>query len=203
MRLYVFATGKGWLFMQGSVGVNKQDDDFELVLKARRSELGAFDRLCGNYSAMINKILASFEFRASERDDLYQEGLIGLYKATVLYDSNISSFSTFAYICIRRSVISALKKQSSVYSTIDIDEINENDFSLLEATNPEALFLSKESYDSLLVRIDSVLSPYESRVLKLYLHGISHNEIAASVGKDKKSVDNAISRIKLKLRQQL
>lgn len=182
---------------------SSKEDELELISRVRLSKHGAFDELCDKYCAMTNKILSSFEFRASDRDDLYQEALIGLYKAAMLYDDSISSFSTFAYICIKRSVISALKKNSQTNSIIDIDEINENDFSLLEDTNPEALFLSKESYNSLLVKIDSVLSPFESRVLKLYLHSIPHNKIAELVEKDKKSVDNAIARIKLKLRQQL
>ena len=170
-----------------------------LVRDASHSKQDAFATLTENYSPMIHKLLGSFKISPNDREDLFQEGLIGLYKAVMMYDSRLSSFGTFAYLCIKRSMLSAVKaynKNTDEYedpeTALDIPDSEEN--------RPENLLLSKESYQQLLKKIDSHLSTYENRILKLFLTGVSHDMIAQKLDTSRKSVDNAICRIRRKLK---
>jgi RNA polymerase sporulation-specific sigma factor len=169
------------------------------VRDASHSNQDAFAALAENYSPMIHKLLGSFKISPNDREDLFQEGLIGLYKAVMMYDSRLSSFGTFAYLCIKRSMLSAVKaynKNTDEYedpeTALDIPDSEEN--------RPENLLLSKESYQQLLKKIDSHLSTYENRILKLFLTGVNHDMIAQKLDTSRKSVDNAICRIRRKLK---
>lgn len=170
-----------------------------LVRNAAHSDQDAFAALAGKYSPMINKLLGSFSFSQNDREDLFQEGLIGLYKAVMMYDSRLSSFSTFAYLCIKRSILSALKAYNKTTDDYENPE-TALDIPDSEDSQPENLLLSKESYQKLLNKIDSHLSSYENRVLKLFLTGVSHDLIAQKLDTSRKSVDNAICRIRRKLK---
>ena len=176
-----------------------QTDTNELVSRVKSSVPGSFEELSERFSGMIHKILSGLGFPPSEKDDLFQEGLIGLYKAAMLYEPELSSFSTFAYVCIRHGILSALRKMPSQA----VESGYEEALSLSDTTSPESIFLGKESHAALLERIDGLLSKYESCILKYYLSGLPHSEIARLVGRNVKSVDNAIARIKHKLSRSL
>ena len=181
----------------------------ELVQLAKSGDHDAFMRLSEQYEWTIRSFVKNTGVENDEKDDLYQEGLIGLYKATIAYNVNLDvSFSAFARVCIRHSIISALriyygKKNFPIRSSLSLDT---NDGEAVEiqglgpVTEPERLLIEKESYKNLLNLIDNSLSRYERDVLKLFLQGEPYGEISKRLKMTTKSVDNAIQRIRGKLK---
>lgn len=181
----------------------------DLTGLVKSGDQDAFIALSSDFSGLIRRVIASYEVDNSEQDDLYQEGLIGLYKAALAYQPSLNaSFSTFARICIKHSIVSALriyygKKNFPIRSSVSLDSDNgelTEVYGLGPVTEPEQLLIEKESYDALLSNIDIKLSPLERDVLKLFVQGNSYGEISKRLQMSSKSVDNAIQRIRGKLK---
>ena len=174
-----------------------------LIEKTRHTDKNAFKHILSLYSDMLYSIIHFFDAPDCDRDDLYQEAQMGLYKAVMTYDSRYSSFSTYAYICIKSSVLSWLRKskaksnipQSMIYSLSDEDFDVISDFD-----NPEDKLIDRENLEILMQKIDDLLSPFEREVLSLYLSDDSYVNIASALSTSEKSVDNAIQRIRRKLK---
>lgn len=140
---------------------------------------------------------------AAEQDDLVQEGLIALYECSRSFDDTRGvPFEGYALTCIRRRMISTIRK-NSVDCSLSIEECQSLPDLVSTAPAPEDYALGKESVERLRVFIQSHLSPLERRVMGLHLEGASYREIAAQIGKSEKSVENALSRIRTKLSKQL
>ena len=183
---------------------NFRNDDalMELIDKTRHTDKEAFKHILSTYSNMIHSIIHSIGVPAIEYDDVYQEAQIGLYKAVMFYKEEYASFSTFAYVCIKSSVASYMRNASSkgnvpasLLSEDDVDEVTSS------FATPESQIIDKESLELLMIRIEKLLSPFERKVLSLYLADNSYCEMAKLLSKDEKSIDNAIQRIRKKLRQ--
>ncbi|MEA4832748.1 RNA polymerase sigma-H factor [bioreactor metagenome] len=190
-------------------------DILSLIYRARGSDQDAFRFISERYKAMLCGIVRGLIRPGVEFDDLYQEGLIALFKAVMLYNPDYSSFSTFSYLCMKRAVISAYRKSVRSGSAEIPDSSSpsdpDNDFSGDEqlyntfvfpdnSVTPESLYLDKESTELLFKKIDGLLSRYENEVLRLFLTEKSYDEIASALGVSRKSVDNALSRIRSKLK---
>ena len=185
-----------------------QDSYSTLVDLVKKGDHDAFLELAREFDNSIRKIANTPNVDDNEKKDLYQEGLIGLYKAALTYDnSSDATFSTFAYICIKHSIISALriynsKKNYPIRSSLPLD--SDNDIAEIQGlgliTQPELLLIEKESYEILISKIDSELSKYERSILKLFLQGMTYGEISERLKTSTKSVDNAIQRIRGKLK---
>ena len=166
----------------------------------------AFFELSARFGAMIHEIVNSCEISAHEKEDLYQEGLIGLYKAALSYDPlRGASFSTYAYHCIKHSIFTFLrvyfsKKNEPVRAFSPIEEMAAEQCPDL-CTDPEKLFIDKESVQVIKELVDTSLSKYERQVFKLFLGGRSYDAIAGILSTSSKSVDNAIQRIRGKLKK--
>ncbi len=182
---------------------SRSPDTLELIYKAAHGNQDAFRTIAEKYEPLIHKLLGSFHVPESEKDDLFQEGRIGLYKAVLMYDPELSSFGTFAYLCVKRSILSAVKAYQTKNNALlqfPQEEEDPSGLALGAVDGPETALINKESYALLLERIDSHLSDYENTVLRLYLTGVSHDLIAQRLATSRKSVDNAVSRIRRKLR---
>lgn len=175
----------------------KAVDTLALIYRAARGNQDAFCTIAQRYTPMLHKILGGLAVGPNEREDLFQEGLIGLYKAVVMFDPALSSFNTFAYLCVRRSMLSAARALGKVPQELSLPE---QEMAIDPLSEPETLLINQESYRLLRQRIDAHLSPYETNVLKLFLTGVSHDLIAQKLSTSRKSVDNAISRIRRKLK---
>ena len=177
----------------------------------------ALECLIGRYKDIVNMKANKFFMVGSEREDILQEGYIGLYKAVKSYDAEKqNSFKTFAGICIERQLITAVKNSnrqkhiplnSSVSlnsSAFEEDEDGEiTVMEVLDANNKESedpleIIAKKEYMDAVEKNIDSNLSDFEKKVLGLYKNGYSYNAIAEKLDTKVKSVDTAIQRIKKK-----
>ncbi len=178
-------------------------EEQELLNSAKKSEL-AVETLLNSYKPLVSKIARQYFLVGGEIDDLVQEGMIGLYKAIQTYDeSKNASFKTFASLCIKRRMQTAVKKQftikSSVFNELFDDEMLDYMEPPSEKENPEEKAISKEKYEYMNKEIKTKLSDFEYEVLKKYLGGLSYVDIAKEYNVSKKSVDNALFRIRGKL----
>ena len=153
----------------------------------------------------------------AEAEDLIQEGMIGLFKAIRDFDEEKeASFRTFANICIVNNMVSAVKASNckkhqplnqGISLNADSPDGEDGGLSLIEeltdtkSRNPEDMLIDRENVEILQSEIDSALSEYEKRVLTLYLGGMDYTEIAATLMKSDKSIDNALQRIKGKIKR--
>lgn len=195
------------MFKDPTSGSGSDLPDAELVKLYSGGSDSAFAVLTDRYIGLIRSITSKYRVAGLEPDDLTQEGLMGLLCAAKSYDSSgPASFRTYASLCINRRVISLLKRSESGKSKalnnyVSIDDEGCEGFPSGE--NPEDMYIGKESLDQLAKAITELLSERERRVLSLYLAGESYAEIAASLCSTTKSVDNAMQRIRRKLRDHI
>ena len=196
-------------------------DDEQLIVLIHDGGRGeTIDYIMNKYKDLVRKKAASMYILGADRDDLIQEGMIGLFKAVRDYDAGRdASFSTFADLCISRQMYSAIKSLSrkkhmplnsyiSIYasredsdqgSDVSLEEILESDSNLI----PEQYVLDQENLKILEENIDKDLSELERQVLDLYITGMSIKKIAGVLGRDEKSTDNAMQRVRAKLKKYL
>ncbi len=192
--------------------------DEELVALSHAGETLADEVLCERYKNVVRMKARPYFLIGADREDLLQEGMIGLYKAIRDYSPEHSmSFRSFADLCIVRQIITAIKRATrkkhaplnsyvSIYRTAAEDERERpliDTMAGVRTEDPEELFISRESLSGMTEMLDQMLSPLEKEVLGLFLEGCSYQEIAARLNRGTKTVDNALQRIKKKLEQYL
>ena len=205
--------------MKGNVQELEYDDlnnlsDDELVEYVHNGNDKAQEVLIKRYNNFVLAKSRSYFLVGADREDIVQEGMIGLYKAIRDYKiDRLASFRAFAELCITRQIITAIKaatrqKHQPLNSYISLNKPiydEESDRTLLDVlkggklTNPEQLFISKETYDLIERKIGEMLSDLEFDVLQEYLKGKSYQAIAETLDKHVKSIDNALQRVKRKL----
>lgn len=191
----------------------RENKDGKLVRLAQSGDNDAMEQLCAEYKDTVRMLARPYFLIGADRDDLIQEGMIGLYKAVRDYEpGHDMSFRSFAELCIVRQIITAIKQATrkkhvplntyiSFYKATD----DENERTLIDTMpaartdNPEELIISRESMTDMTKMLDTMLTPLEKNVLELFLEGHSYQEIAAALGRRPKTVDNALQRIKKKL----
>ncbi len=176
--------------------------DEALVELIRNSDDTAFKQLYDRYLPKIRTMTYSFQGLGYDFDDLIQEAMIGFFTAINVYDFKSSAFSTFCYTCMRRMLVALLRKNNRKKNLQNNSVIytDETFFDIPALTDPEAEYITKEDFERLKKRIVTELSPFERDVLYYYLSGRNYKEIADILLIDKKSVDNALQRIRRKLR---
>ena len=190
-------------------------DDHYLVALAKQGRPDAYDRIVRRYYGFVRLKASSYFLLGGDADDLLQEGLVGLYKAIRDYRSDReSSFRSFAELCITRQIITAIKtatrnKHSPLNQSLSFSQTpaadGESEPALDEllpgpaAHDPVNQVISAEELHSLVDCLSTALSELESSVLSLYLDGRSYEEMAARLGCDTKTVDNALQRVKRKV----
>ena len=171
--------------------------------------------LVTRYNRLVRTCARPFFLTGGDSEDLTQEGMVGLIKAVREYDGEKdASFRTFAEICIRNRLYSVLRsaardKHKALNQSVSLDtpDFDSNSYtsgpSNLAQRNPEDTMIDREHTAALLSGVRKQLSEFEAKILGYYLDGLSCREIAESVGKPPKSVDNAVQRIRRKVAQQL
>ena len=186
----------------------QEEYDNELAGAARRGDSTALDRLIKKYTPMVRKIISGYNLPGNEREDLLQEGLIGLYGAVLAFDETQSKgqgqesaagFAFFAKLCVTRRINTAAKAAvRGKHAPLSAYEPISPHIKDREQT-PEEAFLDKEALEALSERINAKLSAAEKRALSLRLAGMTSDEIAARMGCSRRSVDNALFRARRKL----
>lgn len=208
------------------VGVKKEEIiieeqeliDEEVVEAAKNGEIIALELLIKKYKNFVRSKARSYFLIGADREDIIQEGMIGLYKAIRDYKPDkLSSFKAFAELCITRQIITAIKtatrqKHIPLNSYVSLNKPiydEESDRTLLDVisghkiTDPEELIICKEELVHIEGKIGEILSDLECKVLMLYLQGRSYQEIAEDLNRHVKSIDNALQRVKRKLERYL
>lgn len=191
--------------------------DEELIARVRDGDDQALVDLLERYRRFARAKGRSYFLVGGDREDVIQEGMIGLYKAIRDYDPGYeASFRSFADLCITRQILSAVKAATrqkhtplNAYVSLDRPESADSSRSVSETIvitdeeDPLRRIVEGDELDQLREIVDEVLSGLETKVLDLYVAGCSYQEIADSLGRQVKSVDNALQRVKRKLEQRL
>ncbi|MZP30237.1 RNA polymerase sporulation sigma factor SigH [Heliobacterium undosum] len=209
------------------VSVNAQRellDDFEqlvdeeVVEMAKEGDEEALEYLINKYKNFVRAKARSYFLIGADREDIIQEGMIGLYKAIRDFRCDkLSSFRAFAELCITRQIITAIKtatrqKHIPLNSYVSLNKPiydEDSDRTLLDVisgtkiTDPEELIISREEFDDIEEKMGEILSSLEWKVLMSYLEGKSYQEIAVDLKRHVKSIDNALQRVKRKLEKYL
>lgn len=195
---------------------NMTDED--IVDAARADHPFALDYLISKYKNFVKNKARTYFLIGADRDDIVQEGMIGLFKAIRDYDrSKLASFRSFAEICITRQMITAIKtatrqKHIPLNSYVSLNKPvyeQESDRTLLdmiegsEDPDPLEIFISREEIDYMETQLGALLSELEWKVLRRYVEGKSYQEISEEIQRDVKCIDNALQRVKKKLERQL
>jgi RNA polymerase sporulation-specific sigma factor len=192
----------------------KDKSDEEIVAQAKSGNNRAQEYLISKYENFVKAKAKSYFLIGADKEDIYQEGMIGLYKAIRDFNPEKStSFKAFAEICVIRQIITAIKtatrqKHIPLNNYISLNKPiyeEESERTLLDVltglkiTDPEELMISKEQINYIEGKISKVLSGLELEVLTSYLDGKSYQEIASDLERHSKSIDNALQRVKRKL----
>lgn len=182
--------------------------DEQLALLAQQGNSNAELELFNKYRSLINKCSRGYFLIGGDIEDLVQEGMIGLYKAIKNYSADkAATFSTFASLCIRRQIQSAVrnasaKKNKALSSAVPIMDEDSDDtgvYLIADGESPDSILIHRQTSQAIFEELKKMLSPLEYDVLKYYLSGLSYQQIASKTKQTKKSIDNALSRIKKKL----
>lgn len=184
-----------------------QCNDEELIFRLRAGENEISDYLMEKYKEFVRKKARAMYLIGGETDDLIQEGMIGLFKAVQNYQpGKEASFRTFAGLCIDRQLYNAIqnsnrKKHLPLNSYVSLSEEGEaGDLEGQWTEDPEAVVIDRERTEALKQEISRSLSSMENKVLKYYLQGYGYVKIAELLEKEPKSIDNALQRIRGKIR---
>lgn len=194
-------------------------DELSLIVAAQQGDEAASSALVARYRGFVRCKARSYFLAGADRDDVIQEGMIGLYKAIRDYDpSRQASFRSFAELCITRQLITAIKsatrqKHSPLNSYVSLsrstsmedegDRVLADILAAREVCDPAEIVISAWETVSIREGFMQVLSPFETEVLRLYVEGKSYQEVGASLQRGVKSVDNALQRIKRKIELQI
>lgn len=192
----------------------KCESEEKIVEEAKKGNTRAQEFIISKYENFVKAKAKSYFLIGADKEDIYQEGMIGLYKAIRDFNGEKStSFRAFAELCITRQIITAIKtatrqKHIPLNTYISLNKPvseEESDRTLLDIissikiTDPEELIISQEQKKFIEEEINKVLSDLEIQVLQSYLEGKSYQEIACDLDRHSKSIDNALQRVKKKL----
>ncbi|MFC0300730.1 RNA polymerase sporulation sigma factor SigH [Virgibacillus soli] len=191
-------------------------DDEEIISLIHEGNDQALDYLIHKYKNFVRAKSRTYFLIGADREDIIQEGMIGLYKAIRDFDGDkLTSFKGFAELCITRQIITAIKtatrqKHLPLNSYISLDKPiydEESDRTLLDviagskSIDPQELLINQEKHGDIEIKLAESLSDLERRALHLYLDGKTYQEISVDLKRHVKSVDNALQRVKRKLEQ--
>lgn len=190
--------------------MNEELINDEVIKLAQNGDQEALDLILKEYKKLIYLNIRNYFLVGADQDDLLQEGTIGLLKAIKNYSEGKASFKTFATLCIRRQILTAVRS-STAQKNSALNEASGNNLETEDGHedypkelysnvryNPEAIFLSKEKIMEFQDFVEHNFSPFERQVFNYMIKGFSYKEIAAELEKTPKAIDNSFQRIKRK-----
>lgn len=192
--------------------------DEELIAELRKGNSDAEEYLFKRYACISKKIISSFYIVGAERDDLFQEAMLSLYKAVKEYRLDRKcGFKSYAITCMKRHIITVIRRSTrqkhgplnnyisfsspigEENSGIDFNDKIKDD----SVIDPENIIVSREREYMIMCVLQNNLSKFEKKVLSCYFSGLSYNESSVVLNTDSKAIDNALQRIKKKMRDEL
>lgn len=199
--------------LSGSEGKMKKYEEFtdeQLIEMLRDGEQEIADYLVDKYKNLVRKKARALYLAGGDQEDLLQEGMLGLFKAVQEYQSDKDAvFYTFAISCITNQMYKAVtssqrQKHQPLNNSLSLNELEESTgWNLITEDSPEKILLEQERNAHLNNRIESMLSTFEKQVLEMYLGGDNYIRIGEKLKKSPKSIDNALQRIRKKVRETL
>ena len=200
--------------MPGNMDFSCMSDE-QLVDLARKGNEAAGESLFLRYKNFIRVRVRRYFLEGADSEDVMQEGMIGLYSAMRDFDSTKNvPFEAFADLCVERRLNTAVrtasrKKHSMLNDALSLNdgfsqgtEMPIEDVLMTDSSDePENIIISREDKSIFEKKLDSILSSFEKKVISLYLDGLSYADIAAETGRDEKSIDNALQRVRTKLKK--
>jgi len=188
----------------------KNYSDEKLIILVKKGDRNAEDELISRYKNLVRNRARKYFLAGGETEDLIQEGMIGLYKAIRDYDeTKNAAFFSFAYNCITKKIMSAIKNASRLkhmplnvavnLSFFGNTEENEKQL-LISELSPEDIVIEKEDIEELQEWLKKILSKFECIVLNMYIEGLSYSEMSDKLKKSVKAIDNSLSRAKKKIK---
>lgn len=180
--------------------------DKQLLELINKGDSVALSVLLVRYKTMVNAIARPYFLIGGEYEDLVQEGMIGLYKAVISYnDFENTAFSSYAYSCIKSKILDVIKtanrdRHKALNNCIPISLYNESTSSTL-ANSAEEVAIQNDINSNILSKIQQVLNKQEQTLFFAYLEGKSYQELAAEFNKSYKAIDNALQKIKKKIKK--
>ena len=181
--------------------------DETLMEEIRKGSRDCMDILIERYKGQVRKEARTLYLIGGDSDDLIQEGMLGLFKAIRDYQPEKEvPFGTFAKLCISRQLYKAIQaaarqKHTPLNTYVELNEQLDAQEDSPQGKSPEDLLIDRESAEGLQERMEALLSPMEKSILQAYLNGDNYIRIAERMGKSPKSVDNALQRIRRKLKK--
>lgn len=176
----------------------------ELLMLARLGDENALTTIMTSFKPLVSSIARKFEIAGEEIDDIIQEGSIGLYKAILSYDkSKNDNFDAYTAVIIKRQILNALnssetKKNLHLNQSVPMESDSEG---ISNIPDPEETLLKDYEFKDIDAKIKNLLSNFEYSVYRLYIDGYTYLDIAGILGVEAKKVDNALTRVKSKLRE--
>ena len=172
--------------------------DEALIRLAQKGEMQATEQLILRYGGLVRKLSRRYFLVGGETEDLIQEGMMGLFQATTDYKGG-SSFKTFAYTCINRRMIDAVKSACAKKNEPLNFRVEAEEDLAFDGIDPEEAIILSDDWREMTAKMSRVLSDFEFKIFTMYMDGMTCAQICAATGKTAKSVDNAIQRSKRKL----
>ncbi len=181
-------------------------DDTELILRIRQGDVQAVEMLMEKYKGLVNKLSRVFFIKGGDIEDIAQEGMIALYNAVLTYNiQGNTAFTTYATSCIKNRIFDCIKssntqKHKALSDSVPMSVLDDKNMTGL---SPEEITIDAEEKDYLHTVIDNTLNDTERTILYSYFEGKSYQSIADKIGKNTKYVDNALQKIRKKLKSAL
>lgn len=172
----------------------------ELILQAKEGNNEALEQVVSKYKGLVRSVANRFYLVGGDKDDLLQEGMIGLFHAVTCFDETKGSFPSFAETCILRQILDTVKSDSAfknkpLNSSVDLESLEH----VASPSNPLERLLQKEYAEKVAVFIENEFSDFEKQVVRLFSDGYNYISIAEKLGKTYKAVDCALQRARKKL----
>lgn len=172
----------------------------KIITQAKNGDEQAIEQIVSQYKGLVRSYANKFFLVGGDKDDLLQEGMLGLFYAITNYNEDKGSFPSFVRVCVLRQILDAVRfdigvKNKPLYNCVDLEEIK--DFA--DGSTPLEDLIEKEYFNRLTNLIDTKLTPCEKQVLTLFAEGFSYDEIKNKTGKSYKAIDGAMQRARKKL----
>lgn len=178
-----------------------QQEEAGLLMRCRKGETEAIEEMLNRYKNLVRAKANTLYLVGADKDDLIQEGMIGLFKAIKEYDQEKNeSFGAFAQLCVTRQMYTAIKASQRKKNQPLNDYVSLYESAVLFSQNPEESVIDREKTKQLETILEERLSQMERQVLAMHTAGYSCQQIAQGMGKDPKSIDNALQRLRRKLK---
>ncbi len=186
--------------MNSSVFASRSDEELVLLAHDRAQSSAAISELLRRMAPFLRQRSFSFAHNETDRQDYYQEGVLGFLSAVRTYQAGCGTkFSTYAGTCALNRMRNLLRQRSKGSEYVTVSLLETGDEVADACSDPQQLAQTQDEAEQILQRIETMLSAFEKSVLRLYLSGLSYAEAAENLGTNAKAVDNAMQRIRRKL----